>query len=181
MLRSPQARLLAVVVLLAALFGLVVWHGTLTPAPEAGAYPGSADLASDYDAHLGDPVALEGEIVETTPVVIESEYGIGESLRVTVIGLDSGVETETGAKLQVFGVASSGRIISAENAFVVPAIGTLYARGILFLAGLWVLFRVVRRFRFDWRESGLVRREGPLALRSLLGGGRVGTEREGDG
>ena len=151
MLQSPRARLLAVVVLLAALFGLVVWHGTLDPAPDAGAYPGSAELAADYDERLGDSVALEGEIVGIDPVVIESEYGVGESIRLTVVGLDP------------------GRTIRAENAFVVPATGPLYARGISFLAGLWVLGRIVRRFRFDRTEPGLVRRDRPLAVRPLIG------------
>ena len=67
MLRSPRARLLAVLVLLAALFGLVVWHDTLDPAPDAGAYPGSEELAADYDACLGE---------EVTDDVIESERSL---------------------------------------------------------------------------------------------------------
>lgn len=180
MLRSPRARLLALVVLLAALFGLVVWHGSLTPAPDAGAYPGSAELAADYDGHLGDSVAVEGEIVGTDPVVIESEHGVDESIRLTVVGLGSDVGIEAGAILRVFGVVSPDRTISAENAFVVPAVGPLYARGISFLAGLWVLFRVVRRFRFDRTELGLVRRERPLPARSLLGRGRSSTGGERD-
>jgi hypothetical protein len=80
----------------------------------------------------------------------------------------------------VFGVVSPDRTIGAENAFVVPAVGPLYARGISFLAGLWVLFRVVRRFRFDRTELGLVRRERPLPVRSLVGRGRssAGGERD---
>jgi len=169
MLQSPRARLLAVVVLLAALFGLVVWHGTLDPAPDAGAYPGSAELAADYDERLGDSVALEGEIVGIDPVVIESEYGVGESIRLTVVGLDPDVEIGEGALLRVFGVVDPGRTIRAENAFVVPATGPLYASGISFLAGLWVLGRIVRRFRFDRSEPGLVRRDRPLAVRPLIG------------
>jgi hypothetical protein len=173
MLRSPQARLLAVLVLLAVLFGLVVWHGTLTPAPEAGTYPGSEELAADYEAYLGEDVTVGGEIIETDPVVIEAEYGVDESILLTVLDLDSDVTVETGASLRVFGVVEPDRTVRAENAFVVPAVGPLYARGISFFAGLWVLGRIVRRFRVDREEWGLVPRKAPLTLRAVLGRDRV--------
>ncbi|MFB6227592.1 MAG: hypothetical protein ABEH88_03250 [Halobacteriales archaeon] len=169
MLRSPRARLLVVLVLLAALFGLVVWHGTLTPAPDAGAYPGSEELAADYEAYLGEDVTVGGRIVETDPVVVEAEYGVEEPILLTVVGLDPGVTVEKDAHLRVFGTVEPDRTVRAENAFAVPPIGPLYAWTISFLAGLWVLGRIVRRFRVDREEWGLVPREAPLTLRAVLG------------
>jgi hypothetical protein len=175
MFRSPRARLLAVLVLLAALFGLVVWHGTLTPAPEAGAYPGSDELAAGYDASLGAEVTVGGRIVETDPAVIDAEYGVDESIQLTVVGLDPSVALEEGAILRVFGVAEPDRRVRAENAFVVPAAGQWYAWTVSFLAGLWVLSRVVRGFRLDREQWGLVRREQQLTVRALLGRDRTPT------
>ncbi len=180
MLRSPRARLVAVFVLLAALFGLVVWHGTLDPAPDAGAYPGPEQLGADYEAYLGETVAVGGEITETDPVVIEAEYGVGESIRLTVVGVDPGVTVEEGGQLRVFGVVEPGGTVRAENAFFVPDSGRWYTWSISFLAGLWVLGRIVLRFRFDREEWGLVRRDRPLSVWALLGGDRssAGGERD---
>jgi len=174
MLRSPRARLLAVLVLLAALFGLVVWQGALEPAPEAGAYPRSEKLTEEYDRYLGEEVSVDGRIVETDPVVIEAEYGIDESIRLTVVGLDADVEVEEGAVLRVFGVVEPDRTVSASNAFTVPTSGLWYSWTVSFLAGLWVLGRVVRHFRFDREAWGLVPRERPLTVRSLLESDRIG-------
>lgn len=176
MLRSPRARLLVVLLvvllLLAALFGLVVWHGTLEPAPEAGAYPGSEELGEEYDRYLGEEVSVGGRVVETDPVVIKAEYGVDESIRLMVVGLDADVEAEEGAFLRVFGVVEPDRTVQASNAFAVPSGGQWYAWGVSFLAGLWVLVRIVRRFRFDREAWGLVPRERPLTVDSLRGGER---------
>jgi hypothetical protein len=169
MLRSPRARLLAVLVLLTALFGLLVWHGALAPAPEAGAYPSQEELAADYDRYLGERVTVGGRIVETDPVAIDAEYGVEESIRLTVVGLDPGVRIEEGADLQVFGVVEPDRTVRAEDAYAVPASGLWYTWTVSFLAGLWVLGRIVRHFRFDREEWGLVRRARPLTARALLG------------
>ncbi len=180
MLRSPRARLLAVLVLLAALFGLVVWHGTLDPAPDAGAYPGPEDLAADYEAYLGETVAVGGEITETDPAVIEAEYGVDKSIRIAVVGVDPGMTVEKGGQLRVFGVIESDGTIRAENAFFVPNSGRWYTWSISFLAGLWVLGRIALRFRLDREEWGLVRRDRPLGVWTLLGGDRssAGGERD---
>jgi hypothetical protein len=178
MFRSPRARLLALLVLLAAMVGLVVWHGTLEPAPEAGSYPGSEELAADYDRYLGERVTVVGRIVETDPVVIDAEYGAGESIRLAVVGLAPNVRIEAGAVLRVFGVVEPNRTVRTENAFAVPPGGRWYAWGVSFLAGLWVLSRIVRRFRFDRAERGLVSRDRPLTARSLLGRGRSPAGRE---
>jgi len=180
MLRSPRARLLAVLVLLCALFGLVVWHGTLEPAPEAGSFPGTEELAADYDAYLGERVTVGGRVVETDPVVVTAEYGVDESIRLTVVGLDPSVAVKEGATLRVFGVVKPDRTIRSSNAFTVPTSGLWYTWTVSALAGLWTLARIVRRFRLDREQWGLVPRERSVSLRAIVRRGRGTSGGDGD-
>jgi hypothetical protein len=119
-------------------------------------------------------VAVGGRIVDTDPVVIDTWHDGEDLTRLTVVGLDPDVGVREGATLRVFGTVEPDRTLRAANAFVVPPIGRWYSWSISFLAGLWVLGRIVRRFRIDRVEWGLVRRERPLSVRSLLGGERSG-------
>jgi hypothetical protein len=168
--RSIAARLLALVVLLAALGGLLVWHGSLNPAPEAGAFPGTDEIAADADEYVGERVTVGGRIVETDPVVIAAEYGVGEELRIGITDPPPSVTVRKGATLRVHGDLVDARTVRARNAFVVPNWGAWYGWTISFLAGLWVLGRIVRYWRFDRTGWGLRRREQPLGWRSLRGG-----------
>jgi hypothetical protein len=57
----------------------------------------------------------------------------------------------------LFGTLTDSETIRASNSFAVPPSGAVYTYSISFLAGLWVLVRLVRQWRFDLRH-GLVRR-----------------------
>jgi hypothetical protein len=162
MLESRVARVVAVVVLLGALFSLTVWYGSLSPDPTVGAYPGTEELAGDYDRYLGERVAIGGRIVGTEPVVIVAEYGVDSELRLRVVGLDDSVRPVKGDQLRVFGTVEPGRTVRALNAFTVPAWGIRYMLSVSFLAGLWMLGRIIRYWRVDWGSLALSRRERPL-------------------
>lgn len=156
MLRSPRARAVLVLLVLGAQFGLLVWHGTLAPAPEVGDYPNSADLVADYDRYAGDRVAVSGAVVATGPVVVELRSG-GDSRRLTVRELS--VPVERGDRLRVYGVADPDGTVRAINAFTVPRWGLWYTYAVSFLAGLWVLARLGRHWTVDRTALGLAPRE----------------------
>jgi len=153
-MKSALSRTGAVVALLAVLFGLCVWFGTLAPAPEVGAYPDSDDIGPSPTEYVGTDVEIGGRVVATEPVVVELSYGTA-SRRVTVTDVSHPV-TE-GDTLRVFGTLTDSETIRASNSFAVPPSGAVYTYSISFLAGLWVLVRLVTQWRVDSRR-GLVRR-----------------------
>ena len=153
MLTSPRGRAAALVVLGAALAGLLVWYGSMGVAPGETSYPGTEALGADYDRYVGQQVELYGTVVETDPLVIESTYGDGRRTRYVLEGVDRPVGE--GDRVGAFGVAREGRRIEVENAVVVPSWGLPYTYGVSFLAGVWVLWRIVRDWALDRTELGL--------------------------
>lgn len=154
--------------LLGLLCGLGVWFGSLEPDPSVGAYPGAEELGTDYDRHVGERATVSGRIVSTEPVVIVDEYGLREELQLRVVGLDEEVMVREGDHLQVFGVVEADRTVRALNAVYVPNSGRLYMFSVSFLAGIWVLGRLVRHWRLD---------RGAWALRPRERAGRFGFSR----
>lgn len=146
-----DVRLAAVAGLLALLFALCVWSGTLGPNPAMGAFPGGEELAADYDAYVGERVVVAGEVVGTDPAVVRLEFAGHPDLLLAVTGL--GFEPGRGDLLRVYGVARPGHTVEALDAFAVPTTGRWYTWSVSFLAGLWVLGRVVSHWgldRSDW-------------------------------
>lgn len=166
MFASPRSRVAALVVLLAGLFGLVVWYGTLAPAPDQGAYPSHDEFLDAPHRYLGDRVVTAGRVTGTDPVLIAVERGLGPPVELAVTGVDHPVEEGNG--LRVFGRLVGPREIAADESFAVPEARLAYTYVVSFLAGLWVLARVVRTWRFDRETAGLVPRSEPLSLSTLL-------------
>ncbi|KAB1187485.1 MULTISPECIES: hypothetical protein [Haloferax] len=167
-------RLVGILVLLGCLFGLLVWYGSLAPNPSVGAYPDSEDLGPEYDAWVGEQTSLTGTVVETDPLTIVSEYGTGELLRLQVT--DADVDAQQGETLALYGVVEPDNTIRALNAYTVPSTNYVYMYGVSFLAGLWVLGRLARDWRLDWKTWSLEPRESPLSLRRGLVDTRQSTE-----
>jgi hypothetical protein len=151
-LRSPLARGLVVVALLAGLVGLGVWYGSLPPDPAVGDYPRSDHLAGEYDAHVGERVEVAGTVVATDPVVVETTSP-GGTLRLRVTGLDRRVRE--GDALWVYAVVEPDRTVRVVDAVVVAPWRVDYMRGVSLLAGLWVLGRLLRDWRVDTSAWGL--------------------------
>lgn len=173
--RELVLRCLLVLALVAVLFGLCVWYGSLAPAPELGAYPNEDELAMDYAHYVGGYATVTGMVVTTEPVTIDADTGTGERIRLHVVDLS--VAVEAGDRLQVYGVVGQDRTIRAVNAYTVPRTGLWYTWTVSFLAGLWVLGRIIRHWRVDstaWvfepRARPLGRRTG-ARIRAVLGGG----------
>ncbi|WP_411964474.1 hypothetical protein [Haloferax sp. YSMS24] len=165
MLSAPRLRLVGIVILLGCLFGLMVWFGSLTPAPEVGAYPGEEQLGTNYDAWTGDKASLTGTIVDTDPLTISAEYGTVEHVQLQVSGAD--VQAQEGDRLAVYGVVEPDHTIRTLNAYTVPSANYPYMYTVSFLAGLWVLGRLVRTWRIDWETWSLEPRTDPLRLSNV--------------
>lgn len=170
MLASPWRRVLVLGLLLSGLFGLAVWYGTLEPAPSAWDLPDAEDLDRDRDRYVGERVQVRGDVVQLDPVVIHADYGVSGDVRLRIVGLDTSIPLREGIALWVYGVAEADLTVRSNNAFTVPGRGIWYTYMVSFLAGLWVLARIVRHWRFDPSSLALVRRTEPLRVRALLGG-----------
>lgn len=151
------SRLLGLAVLLCVLFGLLVVAGTLAPDPSMNRYPDHDDLGEDYDAYEGERVEVSGTVVAVDPVVVEHRYDTDGALTLTIENVDEPVEP--GQELRVFGTARPGGTIDAEETVVVSRWETYYAWVVSFVAGLWVLTRFLRDWRFDPSTSSFEPRE----------------------
>lgn len=138
----------ALAVLVVLLFGLAIWFGSLGPAPALGDYPDPSDLGAQYDRYLGDRATVSDVVRTTDPVTIHPTYGAGDSLVLEITDLPFTVNE--GDTLRVFGVVEPEHTIRTIHAFTVPRSGLLYTWSISFVAGLWVLGRLLRQ----WRLTG---------------------------
>jgi hypothetical protein len=160
-----RQRLAVLAVLVAVLCGCFVAYGGLEPLPGRQIYPGSTELADEYDDYVGDLVVVSGTVVSTNPLVVAASDGHGGEVQFTVVG--SPRRPTAGRVLSVFGRAQPDRRIQARRTFVVDDGGLLYAHGSSALAGCWVLVRLLRRWRFR-RNLSVVRRSEPVDLRGVL-------------
>lgn len=164
MRQSVWLRGVLLVGLLGALLGLAVWHGSLAPDPALGAYPGAEQVGTDYDRYVGEQVSVWGLVVDTNPVVIEMGYGVKQAMRLRLIGLDPSVAVTEGDRLVVFGLLQPDRTVRVLNAVPVAGWGVPYTYTVSFLAGLWVLGRIVQYWRVDAGAWVLRRRSAPPSI-----------------
>lgn len=157
----------AIVVLLGVLVVLMIGYGLVTPEPALGSYPSTGDIVVDYGQHVGDRVEVKGTVIRTDPAIIEDEYDIwvGDryqtgTVRIRITGLERSVRP--GQELWVFGVAQPDGNVEAINSVVVPAGARLYTYAISALAGVWVLYRLLRGWSFNRTTLALTPRETPL-------------------
>jgi len=153
----PRSLLLRVVLLVAVLgaqFGLLLWGGAAIDGFD-DPYPSAYAIASDYDRHVGHEVAVTAEVVSTDPLVVYEAFQYRD-VRLTVDGAD--VDANVGDRLVVFGVLRPDGEVEAIRAYTVPQTGLWYTYGVSALAGLWVLARLVRGWRVDTDQWGLAPR-----------------------
>ncbi|WP_254525236.1 hypothetical protein [Natrinema caseinilyticum] len=158
---GQAGRLLAGIALLAALLGLVYWTGAVGAEPLERGYPDEVDVTQNRDAYVGDRVAIGGIVVETDPVVIATQRsGYG---RFTVVGAHeslqhSSVTLETGDRVTAFGTLEDESTLVADRTVTDRLRDTLYMVVVSFVAGCWVLGRLVRGWRLDLDRFALVPR-----------------------
>lgn len=147
MIDTRRRRLVALGVLVCALGGLAVFAGTMEPDPSDNHYPDGIELAADFVAYHGESVEVSGTVVGTDPVVIEVETGIDRPLALTVLNVEEAVAV--GQELRVFGTARPDETLVAHETVVVSPWETYYAWAVSLVAGLWVLGRFLRGWRFE--------------------------------
>jgi len=158
---GQSGRLLAIVALLIVLVGLLSWTGTATVDPLETTYPDEADVTSDRESYIGERVVLDGSVVETDPLVIATQSnGNG---RFTIVRTADTLERstgplETGDRVTVFGTLEDAATLDADRTISTALWESLYMVGISFVAGCWVLARLVRGWRVDWGRGALVPR-----------------------
>lgn len=120
------------------------------------------EFLNEPGRYLDGPVESGGIVQETNPVVVSVDT-MGGTDRVTIVGAT--IEPEPGDKVRVYGTLVEPTTIDAHSAFVVPQQGRWYAWGISFLAGLWVLARLIQHWTVTWSTLGFEPRAEPLTVR----------------
>lgn len=152
-LSSSTARGVGIAVFLILHLGLIVWFGGLPPAPGVGHYPDSEHLVREYDRYTGQHVAIGGNVLETDPVTIEIDP-VGDSrLELVVEGIQQPIQPNQ--YVRIFGIANDDQSITAIRTVAIPPNAYRYTYAVSFLAGLWVLGRIISQWRVDPDSFGL--------------------------
>ncbi|ERG95779.1 MAG: hypothetical protein J07HQW2_02239 [Haloquadratum walsbyi J07HQW2] len=174
MLHTAKGRVLAVTLLLTSLAVLCPLYAQQPVNPELGVYADDNEFTETPERYIGDTVVTGGIVQQVSPLIIELETTQGQR-EITIT--DSAFRPEVGDKVRVFGTLTAAGRVQSQSGFAVPQTGRWYAWGISFLAGLWVLTRLIRHWRIDWARIRFQRRERPLSLRDIY---QIPTSLDGD-
>lgn len=151
MVSSRRRRLLALTLLLSGLFGLCVWYGALTPAPQQTIYPESSDIVESPEQYLNNRVVISGTVVGTNPVEVQTETS-----RDTVFVIRNlGQSVTRGQELSVLGILTTHRSVKAIRSLTVPARNVWYMYLVSGLAGVWTLLRLLQNWTIDWQRLAI--------------------------
>lgn len=159
---GQTGRLLAAGALLAALFGLMIWSGTVPGSPIEREVPNEVEVTPDRESYVGDRVVLGGTVVDTDPVVLAtraSGYG-----RFTLVDANGGVQNsdeplESGDRISAYGTLEDEETLAVERATVQQPSETRYMYVVSLLGGLLVAGHFVRHWRIDGRRLAFVPRD----------------------
>lgn len=154
------ARVAVAVLLVAVLFGSAV-HYEVTE-PDHDPYPQEEDLATDYDAHVGEQTLLFGTVqsVEDDRLVIRAESDAGP-FEMTVPNATARVQP--GGVVQVYGTLGPERVIQSERTEVINVSGgsNTYKYGVSAVGALLVVILFFRYWTIDTDEWAIeVRADG---------------------
>jgi hypothetical protein len=173
MIDSTPGRVLVVLCLLAVQASLFPLYAQQPVDPAAHVYPEESEVASDPAAYVGDRVEITGFVQGTDPLVVRVDTVEGTA---TIRVVDHELSPEVGEKVRVFGTLTAADELRATDGFVVPQRGRWYAWGISFLAGLWVLGRLVTHWQVSPDTLGFRPRETSVRIREWVG--RKGSSEE---
>ncbi len=152
-------RVMIVILLLTSLCILFIYHGSLDPAPEMGAYPNEEDLIDDYERYIGEEAEVGGKVISTDPIIIELEHG-DRTIDLELTGFDDDVEE--GDHLSVYGIVRQDLTFEVKNGVVRPFFNIVYMYVISFAAAMWLAFRILSQWR--WNGDHLEPREKPMSI-----------------
>lgn len=162
---SARTRILIIVLLLAGQAALFPLYAQQPVNEDAWVLSGASVAIESPDRHLGQRVTTGGIVVDPSPLVIRVETDTGTH-RISIT--DSGLDPERGDKVRVYGVVTGDRTIRAIHAFVVPRRGLWYTWTVSFIAGLWVLTRLIRHWTIDLATLSFRPRRTPLSIQALV-------------
>ncbi|MGQ3410860.1 hypothetical protein ACT4ML_01155 [Natrinema sp. LN54] len=167
---GQRGRLVAGVALLVVLAGFVCWAGTIPGDLTDSDHPTEVDVTQNREAYVGDHVALGGRVVETDPVVIATRAS--GSGRFTLVNANEGLQNgdeplERGDSVTAFGTLEDESTLAVDRTTIGDTAGTAYMLLVSFVAGLWVVGRFARDWRFDFDRLAFVPRDDPLSLRDV--------------
>lgn len=155
---SAQSRLLAIGILLVILAGLFVWAGTIEPDPADNNYPGVSDIHETPDEYVGDRISVDGTVVDMDPLTIETTVA-GD--RITFVIENADPDVAAGDHLVVFGTLQPNNHVTAIDTVHREPWEAYYMYVVSFLAGLWVLARLVDGWTLDTDDWTIVPRTDP--------------------
>lgn len=162
MLETARARIMLICLLLLGQAALFPLYAVQPVNEDAWELADETEFLDDPDRYLDGPVESGGIVQDADPVVIRVDT-TDRTERVTITAAT--IEPELGDKVRVYGTLVEPATIDAHTAFVVPQQGRWYAWGISFLAGLWVLARLIRHWTVEWSTLGFEPRTEPLTVR----------------
>ena len=140
-----------------AIFGLLVWAGTISPDTSENYYPGNQELVEQPQSYVGEQVTVSGVVVETEPVVIRTSSG-DENIDLTLQKYDD--STEVGDYANVFGTYQGDSVVVVERSLTREQWEVYYMYIVSFIGGLWVLIRILHYWQIDRKRWSLVPRGG---------------------
>jgi hypothetical protein len=157
----PAVRLLGVFACLGIVVGMGVYYSTAEA--DHWPYPGTDDLAVDYDEYVGEETFISGSVrthddAGTMLLKVNSDYGPFEMV---VTGAEE--TTVPGGIVQVYGTLRPNRTITASNVVVVneSAGSEWYKYAVSVVGAVLVLVAFFRRWRFAAEALGFeVRTDG---------------------
>ncbi len=166
MITSRRARIIVVVLLLCGHAILLPHYPQQPRNPDAWVLPRSGEFIESPDQYIGDRVVTGGIIQRVSPVVIEITTRTG-SHELTITG-GNWAAPAVGDKVRVYGILTGPRTIRAINGFVVPQEGLWYTWSVSFIAGIWVLFRLIRDWQLSWTTLSFRPRDAELSIQNWL-------------
>lgn len=152
------ARLAVLIILIALLAGHLIWFNTVGPNPAMGDYPGGGHLAADYEQYIGERVVVNGEVVDTNPVLVR--YGPADDPKLFLTVTELSIQPERGDPISIFGIVRPDHTIEAINVVIhdrrgLSEYGLSHTWAVSFLAGIWVLGRILNHWRLNTHDLTL--------------------------
>jgi len=165
MFETKYSRIFIISILLAGQMVLLPLFAQQPVNQEAGVFPSENEFIVSSDRYIGERVVTGGVVKEISPIVIQIDTTQGKH-RVSISG--SELNAKRGDKIRVFGILTTPKTIRALNAFVVPQSGLWYTWTISFLAGLWVLLRLIRHWTINIPRLSFHPRKEPIVVRDTI-------------
>lgn len=138
-------RIAVMCILIIALFGSLVWFDSMSPSPELGVPPTESNFVGSYDRFVGQRVLADGTVTSSDPLKIRVSSEKDEIIELKIIGHDRVVSRGDG--LSVYGVLETKNRIKAINIIHKPRAAQQRTYVVSFIAGLWVVGRLVRHWQ----------------------------------